>query len=245
LPNVIWQYQRGFPTWVDLSNVKRTHKNVELPPLQFLLQQIMMLLPVSVIVWIAGLGFLLFNAQGKRYRVLGVTYLVFLAIMMTLHAKDYYLAPIYPMLFAAGGVFWESFLAAHAKWRWMKLALPALVLVLGVLAVPFVIPVLPPERVGPYMEAFGLKLPKTETHMSARSRNTSAMNSGGRKWLLPSPSSITHCRRKSRPRPASWQGTTGKLVPLIFLVQSMDCPGPSALTRITFIGDRGNTRGKV
>src|SRR5438094_762416 len=53
LPNLIWQYQHGFPTWVDLSNVKRTHKNVELPPFQFLLQQIMMLLPVSVIVWIA------------------------------------------------------------------------------------------------------------------------------------------------------------------------------------------------
>jgi len=166
LPNLIWQYQHGFPTWVDLSNVKRTHKNVELPPLQFLLQQIMMLSPVSVIVWIAGLGFLLFHAQGKRYRVLGATYLVFLAIMMVLHGKDYYLAPIYPMLFAAGGVFWETFIAAHAKWRWMKVALPALVLVLGVPAVPFVIPVLPPERVGPYMEAFGLKLPKTETHMS-------------------------------------------------------------------------------
>ena len=167
LPNLIWQYQHGFPTWVDLSNVKRTHKNVELPPLQFLLQQIMMLSPVSVIVWIAGLGFLLFYTQGKRYRVLGVTYLVFLAIMMALHGKDYYLAPIYPMLFAAGGVFWETFIAAHVKWRWMKVALPALVLVMGVLAVPFVIPVLPPERVGPYMEAFGLKLPKTETHMSS------------------------------------------------------------------------------
>src|SRR6202158_5327851 len=156
LPNLIWQYQHGFPTWVDLSNVKRTHKNVELPPLPFLLQQIMMLLPVSVIVWIAGLGFLFFHAQGKRYRVLGVTYLVFLAIMMVLHGKDYYLAPIYPMLFAAGGGFWEQLIAAQAKWRWMKVALPGLVLVLGVLAVPFVVPVLPPERVAPYMEAFGL-----------------------------------------------------------------------------------------
>src|SRR6266849_10494038 len=115
LPNLIWQFQHGFPTWVDLSNVKKTHKNVELPPLRFLLQQIMMLLPVSVIVWIAGLGFLLFYTQGKRYRVLGVTYLVFLAIMMALHGKDYYLAPIYPMLFAAGGVFWETFIAAHVK----------------------------------------------------------------------------------------------------------------------------------
>ena len=43
LPNVIWQYQHGFPTLEDLRNVKATHKNIELPPGLFLLQQIMML----------------------------------------------------------------------------------------------------------------------------------------------------------------------------------------------------------
>jgi hypothetical protein len=167
LPNLIWQYQHDFPTWVDLSNVKKTHKNVELPPLPFLKEQIMMLLPVSVIVWLAGLGFLLFHAQGKRYRVLGVTYLVFLATLMVLHGKDYYLAPIYPMLFAAGGVFWETFIAARSRWRWLKLALPAVLLVAGAVAAPLVVPILPPERVGAYMEALGLTLTKTESHMSS------------------------------------------------------------------------------
>src|ERR1700675_874729 len=166
LPNLIWQYTHHFPTLEALSNVRKTHKNIDLPPLSFLRQQIMMLLPVSAAIWIPGLAFLLFSSKVRNYRCLGITYLVFLAIMMKLHGKDYYLAPIYPMLFAAGGVFWETCIAAHAKWRWMKVALPALVLALGVPAVPFVIPVLPPERVGPYMEAFGLKLPKTETHMS-------------------------------------------------------------------------------
>ena len=38
----------------------------------------------------------------------GFTYLVLLAIMMMLSAKDYYLAPIYPLLFAAGGAFWSE-----------------------------------------------------------------------------------------------------------------------------------------
>jgi 4-amino-4-deoxy-L-arabinose transferase-like glycosyltransferase len=28
LPNLVWQYQHQFPTWVDLSNVKRMHKNM-------------------------------------------------------------------------------------------------------------------------------------------------------------------------------------------------------------------------
>src|SRR5580700_10936452 len=119
LPNLIWQYRHGFPTWVDLSNVKKIHKNIELPPLPFLKEQIMMLQPLNAVIWIAGLGFLLFHSEGKRYRVLGVTYLAFLAIMMVLHGKDYYLAPIYPMLFAAGGVFWQKLIAAHSRLRWV------------------------------------------------------------------------------------------------------------------------------
>jgi hypothetical protein len=36
LPNLAWQYQHHFATWVDLSNVKKMHKNIELPPLPFL-----------------------------------------------------------------------------------------------------------------------------------------------------------------------------------------------------------------
>ncbi len=167
LPNLIWQYQHGFATWVDLSNVKKIHKNVELSPIPFLVQQIMMLLPVSVLVWIAGLGFLLFHADGKRYRILGITYLAFLAIMMALHGKDYYLAPIYPMLFAAGGAYWEKFAVAHARLRWVKLVLPAVIVIVGAIVAPIVLPILPPDRVAPYMEALGIKIPRTETHMSS------------------------------------------------------------------------------
>jgi hypothetical protein len=164
LPNLIWQYQNGFPTWVDLNNVKTTHKNTILPPLRFLLQQIMMLNPASAFVWIAGLGFLLFDREGKRYRSLGVTYLAFLAVMMALHAKDYYLAPIYPMLFAAGGVFWERLTAIRAGLRWVRVAIPALVIAVGAVAAPLVIPILPIAKVVPYMEALGIKPPHTESH---------------------------------------------------------------------------------
>ena len=165
LPNVVWQYQHHFPTLEDLRNVKATHKNVELPPLPFIGQQIMMLAPVSALVWIAGLGFLLFRSEAKRYRFLGVTYLVFLAIMMGLKGKEYYLAPIYPMLYAAGGVFWERLADSRPRLRWLRIALPAVVFGLGLIAVPLVLPILPPAKIVPYMEALGLKVPRTETGM--------------------------------------------------------------------------------
>jgi hypothetical protein len=167
LPNLIWQYRHGFPTWVDLSNVKKIHKNIELPPLPFLKEQIMMLQPLNALIWITGLGFLLFHGEGKRYRVLGATYVAFLAIMMALHGKNYYLAPIYPMLFAAGGVFWENLIAAHSRLRWVKAVLPRVLIVSGVIAFPLVLPILPPDKIVPYMQKLGVATPRTETHMSS------------------------------------------------------------------------------
>jgi Dolichyl-phosphate-mannose-protein mannosyltransferase len=164
LPNLVWQYQHKFATWQDLENVRKTHKNVELPPLPFLLQQILMLGAASVVVWIRGLAFLLFRREGKRYRSLGLTFLVFFVVMMALHAKNYYLAPIYPMLFAAGGVFWEKMVEARSGFRWLKVALPVLLLVGGALSAPLALPILPVEKVVPYMEALGVKMKGTETH---------------------------------------------------------------------------------
>ena len=167
LPNLIWQVQHGFPTWIDLSNVKKIHKNVELPTVAFLKQQVMTLLPINALVWIAGLGFLLFDREGKRYRVVAATYLVFLAIMDALHGKDYYLAPIYPMLFAAGGVLWQKLVDAHSGLGWMKVAFPIVLLILGVIVYPIILPILPPDRIAPYMQALGVGMPRTETHMES------------------------------------------------------------------------------
>jgi len=168
LPNLLWQVQHHFPTLEALRNVKATHKNVELPPLEFFRQQIMMLNRASVFVWIAGLGFLLFGSRTKRWRALGITYLVFLAIMMALKGKDYYLAPIYPVLFAAGGVFWETLTEARAGLRWVRVGLPAVVIAIGVIAVPLVVPVLPVEKVVAYMEALGTKMSRTEVQDQGR-----------------------------------------------------------------------------
>jgi len=164
LPNVVWQYTHHFPTLEDLQNVKATHKNIELPPLPFLKQQIMNLSLISALVWMAGLGFLLFNGTVKRYRFLGLTYLVFLATMMGLHGKDYYLAPIYPMLYAAGGVFWEKL--TEPRLRWLRVVIPALVILGGIIAAPLALPILPPDKIVPYMESLGIKVARSETSMT-------------------------------------------------------------------------------
>ena len=53
---------------------------------------------------------LLVARETRALRWLGVMYVLYLPGMIVLHAKDYYLAPMYPLLFAAGGVAWDRWL---------------------------------------------------------------------------------------------------------------------------------------
>jgi len=160
LPNVVWQAQHDFPTWEMLRNVQRTGKNVEVAPLEFMAQQVLILLPLSALVWGAGLWWLVARREGQRFRFLGWTYLFLLALMMALKAKHYYVAPVYPMLLAAGGVFWEEMRARWPSRAWW--ALPAAIAIAGVALAPLALPVLAPEKLLRYQEAIGIKPPKTE-----------------------------------------------------------------------------------
>ena len=87
--------------------------------------------PGTLPLWLAGLLWLLGSREGRRYRAIGITYLITLAEFIILHGKSYYLAPAYPMLFAAGGVAVERIFASHLKW--LKPALLGAMLVTGAL----------------------------------------------------------------------------------------------------------------
>jgi hypothetical protein len=104
LPNILWQWAHHFPTYELLHNIDQSGRNIKLSPPAFLLEQANMLLIFSAPLWLGGLVWLLFARQARPWRFAGLTYLIFLAAMIALHAKDYYVAPIYPVLFAAGAV---------------------------------------------------------------------------------------------------------------------------------------------
>ncbi|HEV2304283.1 MAG TPA: glycosyltransferase family 39 protein [Candidatus Acidoferrales bacterium] len=169
LPNLFWQIHRNFPTLQDLENVRRTGKNVVLGPLAFIGQQILMEQPILFPLWFAGLGSFLWG-RGKKFRALGVTFLIFFATLFTLHGKDYYLAPIYPMLFAGGAVATESWLQRRSWSRerlWPKFALITAIILLGGVLVPLVTPMLSPENYLAYGRALHIHFTKTEVHQSS------------------------------------------------------------------------------
>ncbi|MHB1700301.1 MAG: ArnT family glycosyltransferase [Acidobacteriaceae bacterium] len=167
LPNVLWQIHNHWPTLEFLRNGQTHHKNVVLNPLQFFLAQFAAMQPVASLLWIVGIVSLLRARSIQSTRWLGLAALFFYAIMYALHAKDYYLAGIYPALFAAGAIAWEHrFAASPAVQRNRLIAFPvfeSILLITGLIILPLSSPVLRPEAWVRYTTALHLHSSKTET----------------------------------------------------------------------------------
>ena len=135
LPSVWWQVAHGFPQ-LEVLRDQQHGKNVMLSPLEYLVAQLVITNPVLAPIWIAGLVRSLRSA-GTRF--IGIGYVVLIAIMIALHAKHYYPADVYPVLFAIGAVAVEGVVRAQ-RWRAVVVA----VAIGGSLVViPYVLPVLP------------------------------------------------------------------------------------------------------
>ncbi len=158
LPNLVWQWRHHFPTIEDLENVRREGKNVVLSPPAFLKQQIVAMHPLLFPVWLAGAVFLL---RQRKWRALGLTFVVFVGVMAAAHAKDYYVFPIYPLAFAGGGVAIERWTAGRRAWR---LAVAAVVVAGGLVTLPLSTWMLPPEKYIAYENALGVRPQKAEVH---------------------------------------------------------------------------------
>jgi Dolichyl-phosphate-mannose-protein mannosyltransferase len=137
LPNLLWEVHRGFPTIELLRNVQRSGRNTEAGPFLFMVIQAAILHPLAAPVWIAGLVELLRDREGKGWRVLGITWLVIMLCMLTMHGRMYYPAPAYPMLFAAGGLAFERWLAPLRSGRWLRSAYVSLLVITGLILAPF------------------------------------------------------------------------------------------------------------
>jgi len=162
LPNLLWNVQHHFPFLELQANIRRAHRDVDLRPLAFLGQEILTMLPVALPVWVAGLWYFLFSEKGKPFRLLGWAWLFTMAVIMIMNPRVYYPWPAFPMLFAAGGVLWESWLASP-RLQWTKPAWVTLMALAGAILAPFVVPVLPVETYIRYSQALGFQPPKLET----------------------------------------------------------------------------------
>jgi hypothetical protein len=144
LPNVIWQWSHG---WPFLTYAARIHATMMqwIPLHLYLLFQVLYLGPLSLPLWLGGLGYLLFSAAMKPFRMLGIAFIAVMALLIGVGSKPYYPAPAYTVLFAAGAVAAERYFAAR-RWNWMRSAASTVLILTGLIFLPYSLPILPIEK---------------------------------------------------------------------------------------------------
>ncbi len=161
-PHVGWQIATGWPS-LEFMAAASADKNVRLGPLEFFLAQVTLGHPAAAPVWIAGFAALLARPAWKPLRALGIAYVALFALFVVQGGKAYYLAPILPLLFGAGSTAIEA-ACVQRSWRWPVPVGAAGMLVLGLVAVPLAMPILPVERQIAYLAAVAIDEPAMERH---------------------------------------------------------------------------------
>jgi hypothetical protein len=141
LPNLIWQARNGWPQ-IEVVRNGQAYKILHISALQFIFEQVLFLQPLALPIWLIGLSWYFRGTEGKRFRFLGWTYLIIMAIFIAFDGKSYYALPIYPVLFASGGVALESFFAVSNRRR-PAIAYTVLLVIVGLITLPFGVPLLP------------------------------------------------------------------------------------------------------
>lgn len=162
LPNLLWEIRYHFPFLELMHNVRTSGRDVARGPIAFILDQAATMNPVLFPLWLGGLIWLFVAPGARRYRLLGWTFVVTLGLFIALHGKNYYVAPIYPMLFAAGAVGFERVTSCRPRIRWIRPAYVALVLIIGAILAPLVCPILPPNTFLAYQKKLGITPPASE-----------------------------------------------------------------------------------
>jgi 4-amino-4-deoxy-L-arabinose transferase-like glycosyltransferase len=107
LPNLLWLVKHDFPFLELMRNIRESGRDVARGPIAFIADQAMIMNPLLFPLWVGGLVWLFFGREGRRYRIFSWSYLVMLISFIVMKGKNYYLAPAYPILFAAGAVAFE------------------------------------------------------------------------------------------------------------------------------------------
>src|ERR1700674_1040073 len=166
LPNFLWEIGNNWPTIEILRNVDRM-KNAHVTWAQFTAQQAFLVHPLGAPICIAGLWFFLRSREGEAFRFLGWTYCFLLAEFLIFRGRIYYVAPVYPMLFAAGAVAVEAWIGNYGR-NWVKAAVLAPLVVGGIVAAPLALPILPLDAAADYAKFWDVDHVQVEKEPSGK-----------------------------------------------------------------------------
>ncbi len=145
-PWLIWQAGHGWPQLKISSAIANGGSASSQPRWAFLPFQLLLVSPVLAPVWIAGLLDLLRSSRLRRFRSLGVTWVLLAVAFLIAGGKPYYLAGMFPVLIAAGSLRaaeWTS----HRRARRTVLAI--CVGLSGLVSAVIALPILPARDASP------------------------------------------------------------------------------------------------
>ncbi len=115
-------------------------------PVNFFVSQLGEINYLNIPIVVIGLYFYLRSNEGSELRALGLSYIVLYIFMTVVDLKPYYLAPLYPTLFAGGALLIEkSSLQRKGASRWFgSRPYIACLVIVAILLAPVIMPILPP-----------------------------------------------------------------------------------------------------
>ena len=142
-PSIIGQITLHFPVVAQMHDLKATqlaHVSVA----EFLIAPILMLDPVGVVIVIAGALAMLFWKSLQPFAVVSLSCIFAFVLLLVLRGKPYYAGPIYPALFAAGGILLERMrfiravrIASITRW-----GVVVVMTILSIITLPLGVPIL-------------------------------------------------------------------------------------------------------
>ncbi|HSZ62432.1 MAG TPA: glycosyltransferase family 39 protein [Terriglobales bacterium] len=157
LPNLIWQARHHFIA-LDFLSYLHARDLRQGRYRGFYREQLLVCVNVATIPLILrGAWFYFVREEGRRYRLLGWTFVITFALFAVAGARAYYTAPLYPMLIAGGCVLFGN-LVGSLRPTWARLAYGAQWTAIVVLGVIFALLLLPVAPIGSHLWQITSKL---------------------------------------------------------------------------------------
>jgi 4-amino-4-deoxy-L-arabinose transferase-like glycosyltransferase len=135
LPNLVWQASHGWPQLTLARAIANGSSGTSQPRWALLPTLLLIAGPPLLPVWLAGLARLVREAA---WRFLGVAFGVLVVIFLVTDGKPYYLAGMYPVVFAAGAEPALRWASNRARRRLLGAALAVSALTNGIVVLPVV-----------------------------------------------------------------------------------------------------------
>jgi hypothetical protein len=136
LPNLLWQAASGWPS-IEYTLNHKSVQSVDFSPLTFLAEQVGLIGPLAIPLWLAGLYWLM---SVPSRRLLGIAAVVPFVIYLFV-GKSYYVGPLDPLLLSAGSCGLEMWTRRRATW--LRPAIAVALVAQALVLLPLALPVLP------------------------------------------------------------------------------------------------------